>query len=324
MEQLNGRTLRHEMKKRGAMPLDRALDILIQLLSALHEVHGAGIVHRDVKPENIMICAAPRGSVVKLLDFGIAKTVGDPPVGPLAHPTLQGACVGTPRYAAPEQIGGGPVDGRVDIYAAGMVLYMLVAGRGPFDAVKDPMHLLEAHLNVLPEPPSRFARVPIPPALEAAVMRAIAKRPDDRFAEAASFKRELALVLGRLCIPVGPWLERAGGLPSTRRRRANAVRGLPAPRVERKVAPVASGRLDHSDAEIPADARAKVPRGPRKARVRPSEACRRDGIYWAGPAPRLSGPQRPRRPGAVSGVHVFLSAAAFAAAASSLAMWFVR
>jgi len=301
MEQLSGTSLREEMKKRGALPLVRALDIATQLLVALEEVHAAGVVHRDVKPDNIMICPGPRGGQVKLLDFGIAKMI-DCSLGPdasgarrgvvpLANPTQRGACVGTPRYVAPEQAEGGPIDRRTDLYATGVLLYTMLAGRGPFDSLKDPVRIIEAHMMASPEAPSRFAPAPIPPALEAAVLRAMAKRPEDRFADAASFRRELAMVLGRLCISVGPWLRAApmagpGMVPHRRRPRAELV--------PRKTTPLA----------------ARTPRASPTERVVRQAPRRRQARKGAG------------RP--ISSVQVLLSAAAFAAAASSLAMWFVR
>jgi serine/threonine-protein kinase len=296
MEQLRGSSLREEMKKRGALPINRALDIATQLLCALEQVHAAGVVHRDVKPDNIMICPGPRGDQVKLLDFGIAKMIDCCVVMPLANPTQRGACIGTPRYVAPEQAQGGPVDPRADLYATGVLLYTMLAGRGPFDGLKDPLRILEAHMMAVPEAPSRFAPAPIPPALEAAVLRAMAKRPEDRFADAASFRRELAMVLGRLCIAVGPWLATAPVAGPG----IMCVRPRPRPREElvpRKTTPPAARRA----APSPSRAERIVPPLP----------------------PRRTARKRARR-SSISSVQVLLSAAAFAAAAGSLAMWFVR
>ena len=124
------------------------------------------------------------------------------PIAPLAIPTLVGACVGTPRYASPEQARGARVDPRTDIYAAGIVLYTLIAGRGPFDEVKGAGNILQAHISEEPPPPSRFTKYPIGPALESVILRAIAKHPDDRFSDAASFSRELLVTMGKLCLPL--------------------------------------------------------------------------------------------------------------------------
>jgi serine/threonine-protein kinase len=205
MERLVGTTLHSEIRRRGALPVAEAIHLTRQLLSALRAVHGAGIVHRDIKPENVFVVrqegAPPR---VKLLDFGVAKVTGGPGrlIEPLAFPTMDGHCVGTPRYASPEQALGAAVDERSDIYAAGILLYTLVTGRGPFDEIKGANNVLLAHISEEPPPPSRFTRVPIPAALEAVILRAIAKDPRDRFADALSFSRELLVMLGKMCLPL--------------------------------------------------------------------------------------------------------------------------
>jgi eukaryotic-like serine/threonine-protein kinase len=212
MERLHGATLREELSRRGG-PL-AAVDAIRhtrQLLSALGAVHHAGLVHRDVKPDNVMVCAARAGTAasaasgrretrIKLLDFGIAKVKAGHRAGvsPLAFPTREGLCVGTPRYISPEQASGAELDPRSDLYAAGLLLYALVAGRGPFDEIKGAASLLRAHQDVPPPPPSRVASVSIPAALEAVILRAIAKSPIDRFADASSFHRALGLTLAEI------------------------------------------------------------------------------------------------------------------------------
>jgi serine/threonine protein kinase len=200
MERLHGATLREELSRLGG-PLT-AVDAIRhtrQLLSALAAVHHAGLVHRDVKPDNVMVCAgrACGETRIKLLDFGIAKVKAGHRAGvsPLAFPTREGLCVGTPRYISPEQASGAGLDPRSDLYATGLLLYALVAGRGPFDEIKGAAGLLRAHQDVPPPPPSRVASVSIPAALEAVILRAIAKSPLDRFADASSFHRALGLTL---------------------------------------------------------------------------------------------------------------------------------
>jgi serine/threonine-protein kinase len=203
MERLDGCTLQSELRRRGSLPVAEAIHFTRQLLSALRAVHGTGIVHRDIKPENVFVIrqegAPPK---VKLLDFGVAKVTTGQLIEPLAFPTMEGQCVGTPRYASPEQARGVAVDERSDIYAAGILLYTLVAGRGPFDDVRGANDVLMAHIHDEPPPPSRFTRSPIPAALEAVILRAIAKDPDDRFADAASFSRALLVTLGKMCLPL--------------------------------------------------------------------------------------------------------------------------
>jgi serine/threonine-protein kinase len=192
-ERLFGLTLRQELIRRGAFPVREAVHATRQLLSALACVHDAGVVHRDVKPSNVMLCNLRSDVHVKLIDFGIAKVsrAARHKVGPIAFPTREGVCLGTPRFVSPEQVSGVDVDPRSDIYAAGMLLYTLVAGRGPFDDIVGVDQLLAAHLVREPTPPSRFMTTPLPAALENVILRALAKRPDARFADARAFEREL-------------------------------------------------------------------------------------------------------------------------------------
>lgn len=108
---------------------------------------------------------------------------------------------GTPRYSAPELILGEAVDARSDLYAAGLVLYALLAGRGPFDHARSPLELLKAQIGKEPRPPSTFAPVPLPPELDTAVLRALAKRPAERFPDAAAFARALRAAARQLDAP---------------------------------------------------------------------------------------------------------------------------
>jgi serine/threonine protein kinase len=134
---------------------------------------------------------------VKVLDFGIAKILTSAPRGlapqPLRYPTAEGVTVGTPRCLSPEQARGGQIDARTDVYAVGVLLYSLLVGAGPFDHLRNPVELLHAHVSITPVAPSQRATQRIPPEVDAAVMRALAKRPEDRFASAAEF----SIALGR-------------------------------------------------------------------------------------------------------------------------------
>jgi len=197
MEWLAGRTLADERAQRGVLPLEEALDITRQTLAGLSAVHEVGIVHRDIKAGNLFLCEGPGGRrTVKILDFGIAKVLSSAPAGrapqPLRYPTAEGVTVGTPHCLSPEQARGGPVDARTDVYAVGVLLYSLLVGAGPFDHIRSQMELLHAHVSAAPVPVSQRAAQPIPAAIEAAVMRALAKRPEDRFASAAEFSAALA------------------------------------------------------------------------------------------------------------------------------------
>ena len=194
MERLAGRTLAGELAARGALPAAEAVDLVVQALSGLSAVHQAGLLHRDIKLDNLFVCdaAGGLGRVVKLLDFGVAKVVGARAGGPapLPVPTAEDVAMGTPRFFSPEQAAGGPIDARSDVYAMGIVLYALVAGRGPFDDLTTLADVLGAHVATPPDPPSRHAREPVPAELEAAILRALAKRPIDRFPTAAAFAEE--------------------------------------------------------------------------------------------------------------------------------------
>lgn len=203
MELLRGKTVRDELEARKFVPVLDAMDMLRQTLAGLAAAHEAGIVHRDVKLDNLFLCDAPDGGrrTLKVLDFGVAKVIGvmgDNTPLPLAFPTAEGVAMGTPRFFSPEQARGRQVDQRTDIYAAGMVLYHLIAGRGPFDRHTTLLDLSRAHAFEAPEPPSRLAPQPIPPALDAAVLKALAKDPNDRFRSALEFAAELERIAAEM------------------------------------------------------------------------------------------------------------------------------
>jgi len=196
MERLHGCTLREELDLRGPLPVGEAVVVARQVLSGLSAAHRLGIVHRDVKLENVFLCAADeRGQrVVKVLDFGIAKVLRPEaavsPLAPPQYPTEEGTLVGSPRTVAPEQIRCQRVDARTDVYAVGLLIYALLVGRGPF-AQNDMLALLNAHLLEEPAPPSLLARQGIPAELDRAILRALAKRPEHRFQSAAEFAAAL-------------------------------------------------------------------------------------------------------------------------------------
>jgi serine/threonine-protein kinase len=188
LELLEGEHLR-SIIGRGPLPVPRALRIAQQIAHALRAVHKLGIVHRDLKPDNVMLARRDRESdVVKILDFGIAKV----PVNALAATrpgfvnqlTKTGMAYGTPEYMAPEQALGEEIDGRVDLYALGVMLYEMVSGLRPFDA-ESRVQLLGMVASKPPPPLSeRFGQLGIPPNVEAIAMRLLEKSPDERFASA--------------------------------------------------------------------------------------------------------------------------------------------
>lgn len=176
MEYFAGRTLADVIAQRGLVPIEDARDILKQICTGLDAAHQAGVVHRDLKPSNVLV--GERGAV-KIIDFGLATTaVGD-------GLTATGAILGTPHYMAPEQVRGKPVDSRTDIYALGALAYHLVCGRTPFHG-DNPIAIGFAHISE-PPPPPRQLRKDVPANLEAAILAALAKSPDDRPASARAF-----------------------------------------------------------------------------------------------------------------------------------------
>ncbi len=197
MEHVSGRTLGAELRARGQLPWREALAIARGVLSGLAAAHAAGIIHRDIKTENIVLQLRHDGRrIAKILDFGVAKLLHGAAArlaDPLNAPTQHGMLVGTPGYLSPEQALGHPADQRSDIYAFGVVLYKMLTGRGPFDEFGAGERQLEAHVGALARPPSeRGAR--ISSALDAVVLKALHKDPARRFQSAA----ELALVLAEL------------------------------------------------------------------------------------------------------------------------------
>src|SRR5688572_26406082 len=194
MEYLDGETLEQRLK-RGALPLDQALQVGIQIADALAAAHRAGIVHRDLKPGNVMLTK----SGARLLDFGLAKS-GAPAVAgslsmlPTTPPNLtaQGAILGTFQYMAPEQLEGQDADARTDIFAFGVVLYEMVTGKKTFEG-KSQASLIGAILKDEPPPVSRLQ--PLAPAsLDRIISTCLAKDPDDRYQSARDLLRDLRWV----------------------------------------------------------------------------------------------------------------------------------
>lgn len=208
MEFLRGQSLAKRLAQGPRPSISEALDIVGQLCDGLHFAHGHGVVHRDVKPGNIWL---QPDDTVKLLDFGIAKVT-------TGTVTQHQSLVGSAQYMSPEQIEGGEVDGRTDVFAAGVVLYEMLSGRKPFEA-DSPTAVL---VKILQEPPAPLETVAsdVPPRLAAAVRQALAKQPAERFPSAADFGAELRLIRLELEVPtdltktvVRPPLPRPGDLP---------------------------------------------------------------------------------------------------------------
>jgi serine/threonine-protein kinase len=176
---------------RGPLPVRRAINITRQILAGLAHAHGQGVVHRDIKPDNvILIEATGTGDHAQLLDFGLARIVSDQ--GSVMRPPGQFA-VGTPGYMSPEQAMGETVDEKSDVYSTGIVLFQMLTGVKPFVAV-DPMAVLKMHVE---QPPPKLADVAPPdrkfsPELEAIVAKALAKSASDRYESAMAFRDALS------------------------------------------------------------------------------------------------------------------------------------
>jgi HD-like signal output (HDOD) protein/tRNA A-37 threonylcarbamoyl transferase component Bud32 len=195
MEFLGGETLEGRLGRKLRLPVDETVNIARQVASALGAAHDRGLVHRDLKPANVMLLDHPDyPDFVKVLDFGIAKLLGS--AAPGEHRTELGALLGTPAFMSPEQcLGDLQLDHRSDVYSLGVMVFLMLAGRLPFegDAIG---RLILAHVN---QPPPRLSTlVPdVPEALSAAVDRALAKKPQDRFADMRGFRRAMDEACGR-------------------------------------------------------------------------------------------------------------------------------
>jgi serine/threonine protein kinase len=191
MELVNGKTLR-ECIPRGGLPIDRFLDMAIALADAIGTAHLHNVVHRDLKPTNVMVTSEGR---VKVLDFGLAKlTPRAAPTGDSAtvappEPTGEGRVLGTTGYMSPEQAGGGEVDHRSDIFSIGIVLYEMATGQRPFRGESN-TSLLSSILEEVP-PPVTALRPDLPPALATRIRRCLAKDPNRRYQSALDLRNEL-------------------------------------------------------------------------------------------------------------------------------------
>jgi eukaryotic-like serine/threonine-protein kinase len=184
MEYLEGEALSERLRRHGRLPIDLAVRVAADVCLALAAAHQAGIVHRDVGPGNIMLCA---DDTVRVMDFGIAL------IADSAAPTGSGESMGTPAYLSPEQATGSAVDARADLYSLGCTLYHMVAGQSPFTG-PGPVEVAWQHCHAAPRPPS-VLRPDLPSSLEAVILTAMAKSPDDRFADALEMRAELLAAL---------------------------------------------------------------------------------------------------------------------------------
>jgi serine/threonine-protein kinase len=176
MEFLDGGSLASLIARDVPVPWSDAIQIWIQVAGAIEAAHQRSIVHRDLKPDNVFVTPTSDGPFVKVLDFGIAKLVGDVPTG--MHKTSTGVPIGTPAYMSPEQVRGGNIDNRTDIYSFGLILYETIAGRPPFLEHNSFVAVLTAQLS---QPPPALAEyTDVRPELADLVERCLAKDPDER------------------------------------------------------------------------------------------------------------------------------------------------
>jgi serine/threonine protein kinase len=197
MEYLDGRTLKDIIRSEGPMPLRRAVEITRQVSGALDAAHQQGVVHRDLKSDNIMLSQTNGGDWAKVLDFGIAKI--QQPEGARDHDiTAPNLVIGTPQYMSPEQCSQtGPIDARSDVYSLGVIIYEMLSGRVPFTGESPTVIMMK---QVQDPPPSILdARPDLPASVDRLIERALAKQPADRFQTAG----ELAAVLSKAADEIG-------------------------------------------------------------------------------------------------------------------------
>jgi eukaryotic-like serine/threonine-protein kinase len=194
LEFVRGKSLRDRINQ-GPIPPPQVFAVMHGVLQALDYAHKRAIVHRDMKPENVLLSD---DGMVKVADFGIARLTDDSGVGGTA--TKTGTTVGTPQYMSPEQVASSRVDGRSDLYSAGIMFYELVTGQPPFTASEadGPFTLMAKHVQAPPKPPSVF-QPGLDPILEQVILKSIAKRPEDRFQTGEEFDTTISRVADRMC-----------------------------------------------------------------------------------------------------------------------------
>ena len=194
MELLDGKPLSQLIRECGTMDYLRAIGLVAQACESLEEAHASGIIHRDIKPDNLFVCTRRQQEHVKVLDFGIAKFMGERSADSL---TTTGT-IGTPLYMSPEQAAQKAIGPSSDLYSLAVVLYELLAGEPPFKGGK-PMDVILRHIHEKPVPiRGRNSAAHVPAKLDEFVLRGLAKKPNDRIQTAAAFRKELTIVLDKV------------------------------------------------------------------------------------------------------------------------------
>ena len=196
LEYIEGKSIKELLLETPQLSVADAIDILLQMCGPIRVAHNLGIIHRDIKPGNVMLLGnGTQRPIVKLVDFGIAKVVGGI-AATCPELTAAGSIVGTPQYISPEQCTCQPLDLRSDIYCLGLVLYEMIAGRPPFVS-NSPLELVIDHVNKLPTPLTELLPgQAIPAQLDALLMRCLAKRREDRFASIQELEEALQKIPG--------------------------------------------------------------------------------------------------------------------------------
>ena len=251
MEYIEGHTLQQLLKQQKVQPLEKIIEIVRQVCAGLDYAHSRGIIHRDVKPANIML---QTDGPVKIMDFGVAKGGG-------SGMTSTGQVVGTPNYMSPEQVKGKPLDGRSDLFSLGVVLYEMITGERPF-ADQNVTTIIYKIVNEAPSAPCDL-KAHLHPGLNAVVMKALAKAPEQRYASGAEFARDLqnyqsldtatAVAPTPIFRPVTPTSEVVQGSPAAEPAAVAATATKPAPPMPRAL-----------DTTVVAPPRASVPVPPPK------------------------------------------------------------
>src|SRR5690348_9271785 len=194
MEFVRGRSLRDWMNQ-AQIPPPQVFAVMHGVLQALDYAHRHAVVHRDMKPENVLISDE---GMVKVADFGIARLTDDTGIGGTA--TKTGTTVGTPQYMSPEQVASSKVDGRSDLYSAGIMFYELVAGQPPFTASEadGPFTLMAKHVQAPPQPPS-VHKPGLDMRLEEIILKSLSKRPEERYQSGQEFDAEMIRVADLMC-----------------------------------------------------------------------------------------------------------------------------
>jgi len=222
MEFVRGETLESMVSRMGPLSAQRAAELCMQTLAALAHAHSMGVVHRDLKPANVMIT---ENGAVKVMDFGIARVSGS------EHLTNAGFMMGTPAYMAPEQVRGGEVDARADLYAMGVVFYRLTTSKLPFKG-DTAFSMVQSQVNDPPTPALTF-RHDLPAWVDEVVVRALEKAPEQRFQSAAEFHEAFARCLAGLPLSTmysgDPMMTPSRAMPSGAYSRGSMAQSTPFP-----------------------------------------------------------------------------------------------